>query len=62
MDTGITGTTRTFFGRSYQVYLTEPIHTKNFHNIQQHQTYCELFHQTFHKHCQKHTTQDKQIH
>ena len=42
-------------------------HTKHFHNIQQQKinhtkTYCELFCQTIHKHCQTRNTQDKQIH
>ena len=42
-------------------------HTEHFHNIQQQnnnhtQIYCELFHQTIHKHCQTRKTEDKQIH
>ena len=54
--TGITGTIRTFFGRPYTVYPIEHLHhIKHFHNIQQqnsnhNQTYCELLHQTIHKH------------
>ena len=68
MHTGITGTTRSFFRRPYTVYPTEyPTPTKHLHNIQQQnsnhtQTYCELFHQTIHKHCQTRNTQGKQIH
>ena len=42
-------------------------HTKHPHNIQQQnsyhtQTYCELLHQTIHKHHQTRNPQDKQIH
>ena len=64
MHTGITGTTRTFFGRPYTIYRTE--HLQPFHNIKQqnnnhNQTYCKLLHQTIHKPCQTCNTQEKQI-
>ena len=44
-----------------------PALTQPFHNTQQQinnhtQIYCELFHQTIHKHCQTRNTQDKHIH
>ena len=56
MHTGITGTTRTLFGRPYMVYPTEHLpHTQQFHNIQQQnnnhpQKYGELFHQIWNTH------------
>ena len=42
-------------------------HTQQLYHIQQQnnkhtQTYCQLFHQTIHKHCQTRNTQNKQIH
>ena len=42
-----------------------PTHTQHFHNIQQQnnnhtQKYCDLFHQTLHKHWETHNIQNKQ--
>ena len=56
MFTGTTGTTHTCYGRPYMVYpIQHPNYTQQLHHIQQQnnkhtQTYCELFHQTIHKH------------
>ena len=70
MHTGLTYTytTRTFWeDHTRSIQQSTSIHTKHFLNIQQQnnnhtQTYCELFHQTIHKHCQTRNAQDKQIH
>ena len=63
MHFGITGTTRrTCHTRSIQQGISTHTHTKHFHNIQQQnnnypKTYCKLFYQTIHKHCQTRNTQ-----
>ena len=52
---------------TWSIQQNTTTHTKHIHNIQQQnsnytQTHCELFHQTIHKHCQAHNTQNKQTH
>ena len=51
----------------WSIQQSTPTHTKHIHNILQQnsnytQTHCELFHQTFHKHCQTRNIQNKQTH
>ena len=56
MHTGITGTTRTFFGRPYPIYL-KSTSTKHIHNIQhQNSNHTQIHYELFHKHCQTRKT------
>ena len=53
--------THTFHGRPYMVYPIEYLHHIQQQNNKYTQTYCELFHQTIHKHLKTRNTHNKQI-